>query len=241
MLCQVDTPDVTTSLPATLVPPVRLARLLGEARVASGESLDDLVRRSGLAFEEEFFADVESGRASLDEPLVRWLAELYGVQAGAIVPARSQLIIDLNEGHVAVGDTNVDLEDRDPAHILTNYLALVYSLRGLPVGTPIPLRQVDLSALSEALRLAPREVSSALGHMMISRTDHVRDHARSLRRRLVVPVAGILVGLTAVGGLLLVRSEGAGSAHPVAPSSASTVTAAAEIPVQIGEAVVLRR
>ena len=57
---------------------------------ASGESLEDLARRCGLAYEEEFFASIEAGQASLDEPLVRWLAELYGVQAGLLVPARSR-------------------------------------------------------------------------------------------------------------------------------------------------------
>lgn len=234
---------MSTSTPALLVPPVRLGRLLGEARLAAGESLEDLARRCGLVYEEDFFASVEAGRASLDEPLVRWLAEVYGVQAGALVPARSELIIDLTEGQVAVGGAAVRVEQQDPSHILTNYLALVYSLRGLPVGTPIPLRQADLTVLGEALHQSPREVSTALGRMMIGGTDDVREHARGLRRRLVVPVAGILVGLTAMGGLLLVRSDGSGTpAANGAPASGPSVHAMAVAPVtDIGGAVVLER
>ncbi len=225
------------------MPPVRLGRLLGEARLASGESLEDLARRCGLVYEEDFFAEVEAGRAELDETLVRWLADVYGVQAGSLVPARSQLIIDLTEGQVAVGGAAVRVEQQDPGHILTNYLALVYSLRGLPVGTPIPLRQADLTVLGEALHQSPREISSSLGRMMIGGTDQVRDHARGLRRRLVVPVAGILVGLTAVGGLLLVRSDGAGAPGTSgAPVSGPAARAAASLPpTDIGGAVVLER
>ena len=233
---------MSTPTPALLVPPVRLGRLLGEARLTSGESLEDLARRCGLVYEVEFFAEVEAGRAPLDEPLVRWLADVYGVQAGALVPARSQLIIDLTEGQVAVGGAAVSFAAPDPQQILTNYLALVYSLRGLPVGTPIPLRQADLVVLGDALQQSPREVSSSLGRMMIGGTDQVRDHARGLRRRLVVPVAGILVGLTAVGGLLLVRSDGAGSAGANGSPSGPAVSAIASVPApQIGDAVVLER
>ena len=90
---------MTTASPALLVPPVRLGRLLGEIRQAHGESLADLVRRCGLAFDEAFFAELEAGRAELDEPLVRWVTELYGVATSDLLPARSELIIDLTEGH----------------------------------------------------------------------------------------------------------------------------------------------
>jgi hypothetical protein len=220
---------------------VRLGRLLGEARQTSGESLEDLTRRCGLAYDAEFFAEVEAGHTDLDEWTVRWLTDLYGIEAGLLVPARSRLIIDLNEGHVAVGERRFDVNATDPDAILTNYLALLYSLRGLPVGTPIPLRNVDLTVLSDALGLASRDVSMSLGHMMSSNTDVVREHARGLHRRLVVPVAGILVGLTAFGGLLLVRSDGAGATGNAPAGSTPAVGASAQPPVDVGDAVVLER
>ncbi len=232
---------MSSSTPALLVPPVRLGRLLGEARQSSGESLEDLVRRCGLVYEEEFFGAVEEGRVELDESLVRWLTDLYGVQAGVLVPTRSRLIIDLDEGHVAVGESRFDINAADPDAILTNYLALVYSLRGLPVGTPIPLRHADLTVLGDALTIAQRDVSLALGRMMSLNTEAVREHARALHRRLVVPVAGILVGLTALGGLLLVRSDNAGAAGGPPAAPAPTLGATAQVPVQVGDAVVIQR
>jgi hypothetical protein len=41
--------------PALLVPPVRLGRLLRDAREAHGESIPELVRRSGLAYDDQWF------------------------------------------------------------------------------------------------------------------------------------------------------------------------------------------
>jgi len=70
---------MVSSSPALLVPPVRLGRILHDARVEAGETIDGLVRRCGLAYESDFFASVEAGEAPLDEPTVRWLAALYDV------------------------------------------------------------------------------------------------------------------------------------------------------------------
>ncbi len=233
---------MTSASAALLVPPVRLGRLLGEARETHGESLADLVRRCGLAFDETFFAEVEAGRAELDEPLVRWVTELYGVATSDLLPARSELIIDLTEGRVGVGDRQVPLAGLAPDQILTNYLALVYALRGTSIGTPIPLRNADLSVLGEALHLPTRQVSSSLGRMMSAETDAVRTHARGLRRRLIVPVAGILVGATAMGALLFVRSDAPGVAGGAASTPAEpAASAVAAVPVAIGDAVVIER
>lgn len=192
-------------------------------------------------YEEDFFASVEAGEVELDEPLVRWLTDLYGVEAGLLVPARSRLIIDLDEGHVAAGARRFAIDDIEPDAILSNYIALVYSLRGLPVGTPIPLRAADLGVLSEALRLPARDLSRSIGHLMSSNSDLVREHARGMHRRLVVPVAGILVGLTAIGGLLLVRSERAGATGGAPATSGPAAAVVAQVPVEIGDAMVLER
>lgn len=233
---------MTTASPALLVPPVRLGRLLGEIRQAHGESLADLVRRCGLAFDEAFFAELEAGRAELDEPLVRWVTELYGVATSDLLPARSELIIDLTEGRVGVGDTQIPLVGRETEQILTNYLALVYSLRGMSAGATIPLRKADLTVLGQALELPTRQISRSLGRMMNAEAAAVQQHARGLRRRLVVPVAGILVGATAMGALLLVRSDGASAGGGAAPAPAEPVaSAAAPVPVSIGDAVVIER
>src|SRR5437762_2794139 len=104
--------------PALLVPPVRLGRILHDARVGAGESIDGLVRRCGLAYEGDFFAAVESGKEDLDETMVRWLAALYEVKVEHLVPQRARLVIDLNEGSVAIGSHTGFLAEQQPNDVL---------------------------------------------------------------------------------------------------------------------------
>lgn len=226
---------------ALLVPPVRLGRLLREAREANNQTLSYLVRRSGLAFDEGWLEAVEDGKQDLDEPLVRWLAELYGVGAGELVPARSELIIDLDEASVTAGGLRVPLERVDTDHVLTNYLALVHLLRGVPAGTPVVLRDADITVLSHALHRNRRDIHVELDRLASMSVRAVDARARSLRRRVVVPLAGILVGLTSLGGLVLVRSTRddvpAGArpaAVPGAASSASTLDSGDHVEVRTG-------
>ena len=129
-----------TASPATLVPPVLLGRLLHDARMAHDESLPDLVQRCGYAYEDDFFAGVEAGRVPLDDTLVRWLAALYDVRVDQLVPTRSQLVIDVDEGWVSIGERRQLVAPSGPDDVLTKYLALVYELRGLPVGSALRLR-----------------------------------------------------------------------------------------------------
>jgi transcriptional regulator with XRE-family HTH domain len=238
---------VTSPPVALLVPPVRLGRLLREAREAHGETVPQLVRRSGLVYDEEWFGRLEAGRVALDEPLVRWVSELYGVGAGEIVPARSQLVIDLDEGAISIGGRRSPLLGPADApvgadQLLGNYLALVYLLRDLPAGTPIPIREVDVAVLAQALQRSPRDVRTALGRLIAADGGELAGRSAALRHRLIVPVAGILVGLTAVGGLLLVRSTGSEAQSTDGPATEEgPAVTARDVPVDIGDAVVIER
>jgi hypothetical protein len=238
---------VTAPAAALLVPPVRLGRLLRDARDAHGETIADLVRRSGLAFDERWFADLESGRIPLDESLVRWVGALYGVGSSEIVPARAQLVIDLDEGAISVGSRRSPVTGPIEGagsfdHVLGNYLALVYLLRDLPPGTPIPVRELDIAVLAQALQRDRREVRTALGRLVSTDGEGLAMRSHALQRRVVVPVAGILVGLTAVGGLLLVRSSGSEARADDGPATEEgPAVTARDVPVEIGDAVVIDR
>jgi hypothetical protein len=242
---------VTAPVPALLVPPVRLGRLLQDARVTNGETITDVVRRSGLVYDEEWFTALESGAVALDEPLVRWVGALYGVDAGEIVPARSRLVIDLDEGAISIGSRRAPLAIGAVGsagagaggaaippfeQVLGNYLALVYLLRDLPPGTPVPMREVDVAVLAQALQREPREVRTALGRLISTDGDALAQRSAGLRHRLIVPVAGILVGLTAVGGLLLVRSSRSDAQAGDTPAvEAGPAVTAQDVPVEIGD------
>lgn len=239
---------MTAPIPALLVPPVRLGRLLRDAREAHGLSVSDLTRRCGFAYDEGWFTDLECGRVPLDEPLVRWLSALYGVASGELVPARSQLVVDLDEGVVAIGGRTVPVHRASDGiavtteRVLTNYLALVYLLRDIPVGTPIPLRESDIDVLAHSLQRNRRDVQAAIARLVSAESATVEQRSLLLRRRVVVPLAGILVGLTAVGGLLLVRSsESDATAEDRPAADAGPASAASPVPVEVGDAIVLER
>lgn len=241
-----DIERVNAPTPALLVPPVRLGRLLSQVREAQGRTPSDLARGCGLAYDESWFAQLEAGRLTLDEPLVKWVSALYGVDAGELAPSRSRLIIDLDEGVIAVGARSVPLPGGQHVptfdQVLTNYLALVYLLRGIDVGRPIPLREIDVDVLAHSLQRNRRDVQSTLGRLISNESTSVATRSSQLRRRVIVPVAGILVSLTAVGGLLLVRATDSDAMGDDAPAVGSgSTTTATDIPVDIGDAIVLER
>jgi len=233
--------------PALLVPPVRLGRILHDARVGAGESIDGLVRRCGLAYEGDFFAAVESGEEDLDETMVRWLAALYEVKVENLVPQRARLVIDLNEGSVAIGSHTGFLTEQQPNDVLSKYLALVYELRGLPGGAALKIRDLDLDVLANALTMRPRDVQQRLHTLMKGDPEPIDGARRRLRSRVVVPMAGILVAVTAVGALLFERaSDSASDPVVTVPAEIGSGSVALHPPVtealvEIGDAAVLVR
>jgi hypothetical protein len=231
-----------------LVPPVRLGRILNGARVEAGESIDGLVARCGYAYDSDFFELVEAGEAPLDEPTVRWLAALYDMRVEHLVPQRARLVIDLNEGSVAMGPRFEQLIDVHPDDVLAKYLALVMELRAITPGAPMKIRDLDLDVLATALTIKPRDVQRRLHTLMRGDREPLNGARRRLRSRLVVPMAGILVACTAVGALLFERAGDSSEPASSGPSSSEPATGvAADQPanapteVQIGDAAVLVR
>lgn len=201
----------------TLVPPRRLGALLRRARQAAGLELTDLVAESTLSLVE--LEDVEQGRRRLDSTQLEALLDLYGVEPTGLLPERARLVIDLDEGRISVDQTGVDVaEERGPDAILARYLALVYRLRGLDIGTPIPLRDVDVELLATALVLDGSEVERRL-QRLIEEESTVADAQRRIRRQFLVPLAGVVIGATAAGTVILVAEDDA----PGAPDAVTTV------------------
>ncbi|MEZ5244429.1 MAG: helix-turn-helix transcriptional regulator [Acidimicrobiales bacterium] len=212
------------STTTSLVPPRRLGALLRQARLAAGRELADLASGAGLSVVE--LDDVEHGRRDLDEPMLAALVDAYGIAGAGLVPERSQLVIDLDEGRIAVNRTDIDVDPSfGPDAILTRYLALVYRLRDLSVGTPLQLRDVDVDVLSVALSLAGDDVDARLRRLMNSGSDVAADQRR-IRRQLLLPLVGVVIAATGMGTLVLVADR---DAPPAAPVGVSTELGAARI------------
>lgn len=196
----------------TLVPPRRLGSLLRDARVAAGRELVDLARDGSLSVVE--LDDVEHGRRPLDETTLSTLVRIYGIDRAGLVPARSTLVIDLDEGRIAVDHAALAVDAlAGPDAILARYLALVYRLRGLPIGATLPLRDVDVEVLSAALQLTDDDVEARLHRLVRDGTDVAEDQRR-IRHQLLFPLVGVVVAATAVGTLVLVAERGDAPPNP---------------------------
>lgn len=192
----------------SLVPPMRLGRLLRERRAAAGRSLEEVADAAGVSA--SALEDVEAGRVDLSETDLERIAPPYGIDLADVKARRMRLVIDLESGHTSVSGAErsevVALGDQvEP--VLVRYLALLYAFRGMPVGAPLPLRRVDLDVLSEALALRADDLQHRLRSLMLQPDELLERSARRFRRLRVAPTAGILVGVTAAGALLFVGEE----------------------------------
>jgi transcriptional regulator with XRE-family HTH domain len=201
----------------TLVPTRRLGTLLRHARVAAGLELADLIDVAGMSITE--LDDIEHGRRDLDDSMLAALVRSYGIEDAGLVPERSRLVIDLDAGRIAVNQADLELDvTSGPDAILARYLALVYRLRGLPIGSSLQLRDIDLDVLSVALELASTDVETRLHRLMDDETTVANDQRR-IRRQLLMPLVGIIVAATAIGTVVLVAER-----EPV-PGPSTTIEA----------------
>jgi transcriptional regulator with XRE-family HTH domain len=187
----------------SLVPGRRLGALLKQRREMHGYTLDDMARRSVGQFTVMELAGIEAGEANLDDDSLEALSLLYEFNSTPPIPQRSRLIIASDEEiPVAVG---LEPDDPETSHlVMSRYLALLYLLRNLSVGDDLPLRGDDLAVLADAYGLSAEDVAAKLG-ALVSNLEELADQVERLRRRLVVPAAGLLVGPTPSGVLVLVK------------------------------------
>ena len=215
-----------TSDVITLVPPRRLGVLLASARQAAHLQLGDVARAS--RFDVAELAAIEAGERVLDDAEITEVSALYGVVHGTLVPERAQLVIDLDEHTLAVGGVRRRLAGDAPTadEVMASYLSLVYTMRNAVAGTPLVLRDVDVDVLARVLRMAQPDVQRRLQELMAEPAGAVSAGVRSLRHRLLLPVAGVIVAATAVGTLLLVQAANDSSPpQPVITGSVDIGTA----------------
>lgn len=217
-----------------LVPSWRLGTLLRQAREAADRSLEDLAARSG-AYDAADLRAVEDGERALDEAGLAEIVALYGIPEDSLLPGRTDLVVDLDHHHLATAGHTQPLAGTAPTadEVLSSYLSLVYTLRRTEPGAKVPLRQADLDVLARALALATPDVEHRLVDLMATPTPLVREQARYLRTRVLVPAAGVLLALTVAGAIVVsARSDDRSSAPPPA---ATPPAAVADTSVQVGD------
>jgi transcriptional regulator with XRE-family HTH domain len=214
--------------PLSLVPPRRLGALLADRRRQSGRSLDDIASSSPFTATE--LATLEAGDRPLDDATVTAVLAAYGVEPDAAVPSRTELVVDLDEGRIIAGSRSSTVDAPTADEVLASYLSLVYTMRNAEPGTPLVLRDADVDVLSRALDLTQVAVERRLHDLMAEPTAAVRGRVGGLRARVLVPIVGVVVAVTAVGALVLVARSDDGQPAP-APAPA---VATADDQVQLG-------
>ena len=156
-------------------------------------------------------------------------------------------MIDLDEGLISVAATHVPLDAGSGTDlVLVRYLALVHRLRGLPVGTAVKIRDLDIAVLAVALETDEDQIERRLQGLMTD-LGPVKMSERDLRHRLLVPLAGVVVASTAVGVLLLVSEDATNDGTSDPDRVITQITGDAEIDdaihvtTDVGDAVVIER
>ena len=233
---------------AGLIPPRRLGALLSESRSRQGATLADVAEASNGRFSFATLASVERGTTALTEKELSKVAELYGVQADSLIPTRSRLVVDLEEGRMWVAQTRhkARLDGRSTTHdVLARYLSMVYCMREIDPGTKITLRVEDLDVLGAALSTGVDRVAADLEALMDDPDGTVSWRARLLRRSVLIPAAGLLVAFSGIGALILTQASDptpAGASEPATATAGGTGDVApGPDDVRIGTAVVQER
>ncbi len=188
-----------------LVPPARLGALMVERRNAKGLDIVEMARRSNGMFTPTYLENAERGRVALDDRVIGHLVGLYEVNAGPVVPQRSELILDIDRQELSVGDTAVEFDSLHADDVLARYVSLIYSLRGLVPGSDLVLRDRDLGVLASSLGYTEADLRREI-RGLIHAPDSVQ-RARAVGWGKMLAAAGVLVGLTAVGAVVLVGTS----------------------------------
>lgn len=187
-----------------LVPKRRLGALLAGRRALYGYDIGDMARRSMGRFSEADLLSIEAGQAELDDVAIEALSLIYEFNSSPPRAQRSKLIVADDEDLPAPFGPD-EYDDAMIEAVLERYIALLYLLRNMSVGEVLPLRSDDLEVLAGALGLAVEDTEVRLSEVMTERTLPVGEQVERMRRRLVVPAAGLLVGPTPAGMLVLVK------------------------------------
>jgi transcriptional regulator with XRE-family HTH domain len=208
--------------------------LLTGARSERGLTLAEVADRCPL--DVAALESIEAGETPLTEASLDVVLRAYGTTLEQLLPARKQVVLDLDEGRLLVAEEAVELQDVPTAdEVLGAYLSLVYTLRHAEPGSAVVLRGFDVAVLAKALDLAEPEVENRLEGLMSSPSAEVGRLTRLFRSKLALPIAGAVVVATALGTVLVLRND----ERPAPPPTGVSRT---EVPApEVGPAAVQER
>jgi hypothetical protein len=220
------------------IPPRRFGRALRAARRAAGLRRTAAAARLGVT--PRLLADWERGTFRVPATHHETLVALYGEHLTARVPARR--VVRVEPHRVVVGSRVRILAGRAHHHVLPAYAELLTAVRGAKPGSQPALRASDLEVLAAELGQDVGDVEARIVSLLGCTNSEAATLHAELRRRALVPAAGLAVAITAWAGALAATQPGveggaapetktisAGETHTSAPAAprASTTTAPA--------------
>jgi transcriptional regulator with XRE-family HTH domain len=193
--------------------------MLRAARKQHAVTRRDVASRIGISAGD--LRRYEQGDAPAPSSVIASLAECYGEDLTAQFASRAPVHIEA--GHVAVGSVDVAVPSADADEVLGTYIGIISRLRQSEPGEPIALRTADLVALSSALGQDPAHIEARIVELLGCTPREARSlHAELLRRKLVLPVAGLVAGLAVVAGIgVAAAAPGSSASTPAAPPAAT--------------------
>jgi transcriptional regulator with XRE-family HTH domain len=194
------------------LPPERLGALLTRARLQAGLARFAAARGLGVSWA-RLRAWERGHPAPAPDDLDRLLA-LYGVTLDDLVPERVPLV-------VAEGTDD---------EIIESFVAVVRASRGARPGSRLRFRADDLHALAEALRTDADDVEEQIARVTgCTAAEAAQMHRELLRRRVLVPVAGLAAGAAAFTGVAVASTGSTGPSGPGPVTPADIATPAAQV------------
>jgi transcriptional regulator with XRE-family HTH domain len=164
--------------------PKDVGRNLRHVRKQQGLSRGAAARSAGLTRRE--LAQYERGKVQVPESDLWCLAGSCGVDVSELLPRREPLRLSPDLSTISTGDTVRHLRGpAQPDGVLREYLAMIYELRNLPPGSPVPLRQPDLTALADALGGTPDTIE----HRLVELIGASPEEAAHLRAMILPPLS----------------------------------------------------
>jgi len=206
-------PGVVALLLDDLAPP-RLGTLLRAARKHTGSTRREVAQRIGTTASD--LRRYERGDTPVPPRLIAALAECYGEELTTQLATRAPIRLD--ERRLVVGTESRALESDDADELLGHYVDIVARLRSSQPGAPLALRTDDLVALSSALGQDSDRVEARIVDLLGCTPFEAHSlHSEMLRRKLVLPLAGLVAGIALVSGAGMAQA----SAGAQAPASES--------------------
>lgn len=199
------------------MPAGRLGKLMRAARKRAGMKRRAAAKRAGISADD--LRRYERGEAPVPAAVCARLAEVYGDDLAAHVPVR--VPVQLHEHWLVAADAVQPVGGTRPEDVLQGYAALLRRLRGARPGEPLPLRAADLAALSGALGGTPEDVERRIVELLgCSREEASQLRAELLRRKVILPVAGLAAGVAMFAAAQAGASDD-GRPAPDAPAPAA--------------------